>query len=164
VTSKDSHFSLPISNASSKELDAQIHLFKYFNYLPLAMTAHIKYLNWDSENIATFSPKIIKKIIRNVINFKGLIMTDDLMMKANIFDISKAVSYSNKANIDIILDCSSDWNRYIKIINNFKITKRFQNLAKIRSKKVKKRNLYIKSININNYHHLYNELIKLYGI
>jgi beta-N-acetylhexosaminidase len=66
------------------------------------MTAHIKYLSWDKNNIATFSPKIINQIIRKNVNFKGLIMSDDFMMKANEFKISKAISLSNKAGIDII--------------------------------------------------------------
>jgi len=164
VTNKDSHLSLPISKSSEKILKNHTFLFKKFNYLPLAMTAHIKYLNWDSKNIATFSPYVIKKIIRKDIKFKGLLMSDDLMMKANVYDISKTISLSNKAGIDIMLDCSSDWARYIKIINNFNITKNFKRLSNLYFSNQNEVKINYKSININHYHHLYNELIKMHGI
>ena len=164
VTNKDSHFALPVSKFSISELNRHLKLFIHFNNLPLAMTAHIKYLSWDKNNLATFSPKIINQIIRRDINFKGLIMSDDLMMKANTFDISKSISLSNEAGIDILLDCSSDWDRYIEIIKNFKTTYKFRVKKNLQLIKQNKNKFDIKSININHYHHLYNELIKLYGI
>jgi beta-N-acetylhexosaminidase len=71
VTNRDSHFALPVSKFSISELNRHLKIFKHFNYLPLAMTAHIKYLSWDKNNIATFSYKIINQIIRKNVNFKG---------------------------------------------------------------------------------------------
>ena len=163
LSNKDSHFHLPVSYASKSILNKQIQLFKKFHKLPMSMTAHIKYLNWDKENIATFSSKIIKDLIRKKINFKGLIMTDDLTMKANIYDIEQSVYLSNISGIDIILDCSSDWERYEIIIKNFNKTRYFNNKNEILSKNINKKH-YLKSININHYHDLYNELLNLYGI
>ena len=163
LTNKDSHFYLPVSKASKSTLNKQIFLFKKFNKLPMSMTAHLKYLNWDNKNIASYSPKIIKNLIRKKIKFKGLIMTDDLTMKANIYDIEQSVYQSNISGVDIILDCSSDWKRYEVIIKNFNKTKYFKNRDQILFKYVNKKH-YLKSININHYHDLYNELINLYGI
>jgi beta-N-acetylhexosaminidase len=163
LTNKDSHFTKPVTNASTKALNHQLSLFKTFVKLPMIMTAHIQYQNWDNHNIATFSPYILKDILRKKLKYKGLVMSDDLVMKANNQSIEKSIDQSNKSGLDIILDCSSDWKRYIKILENFKKTNFFNNKNKILfSKKTSNRRL--QSININHYHDLYNELIKLYGI
>ena len=58
-------------------------------------------------------------------------MSDDLVMKANNQSIEKSIDLSNKSGLDIILDCSSDWKRYIKILENFKKTNFFNNKNKI---------------------------------
>ena len=163
LTNKDSHFTKPVTNASTKVLDQQLSLFKKFIKLPMIMTAHIQYQNWDNINIATYSPYILKNILRKKLKYKGLVMSDDLVMKANNQSLEKSIDLSNKSGLDIILDCSSDWIRYRKILENFKKTNCFNNKTKILfSKKVSNKRL--QSININHYHDLYNELIKLYGI
>ena len=163
LTNKDSHFSKPIINATKKNLNYQLSLFKKFIDLPMIMTAHIQYNNWDRQNIATYSPHILKNILRNKLQYKGLIMSDDLVMKANDQTIQRSIELSNNSGLDIILDCSSDWERYKFILNNFRKTDFFKNRNKVLSlKKVPK--AVVKSININHYHDLYNELIKFYGI
>ena len=163
LTNKDSHFSKPIINATKKNLNYQLSLFKKFIDLPMIMTAHIQYNNWDRQNIATYSPHILKNILRNKLQYKGLIMSDDLVMKANDQTIERSIELSNNSGLDIILDCSSDWERYKFILNNFRKTDFFKNRNKILSlKKLPK--AVVKSININHYHDLYNELIKFYGI
>ncbi|GIR65758.1 MAG: hypothetical protein CM15mP70_08650 [Pelagibacteraceae bacterium] len=90
LTSKDSHLSLPTVSSSLKTLKNQLKLFHHFRHLPYAMTAHIRYDKWDIENMATYSKKIIHNIIRQQIKFKGLIMSDDMTMKANQYDINEA--------------------------------------------------------------------------
>ena len=125
------------------------------------MTAHIRYDKWDKENIATYSKKIIHNIIRQQIKFKGLIMSDDMTMKANQYDIKESISKCNHAGVDIFLDCSSDWERYHEAIKSFHVTNRYKKSLKIRNTK---RKIELKSINIIQYHDLYNELIKFYGI
>lgn len=163
LTNKDSHFSKPIINATKKNLNYQLSLFKKFIDLPMIMTAHIQYNNWDRQNIATYSPHILKNILRNKLQYKGLIMSDDLVMKANDQTIQRSIELSNNSGLDIILDCSSDWERYKFILNNFRKTDFFKNRNKVLSlKKLPK--AVVKSININHYHDLYNELIKFYGI
>ena len=108
LTSKDSHLSLPTVSSSLKTLNDQLKLFYHFRHLPYAMTAHIRYDKWDIENMATYSKKIIHNIIRQQIKFKGLIMSDDMTMKANQYDINESIIKCNHAGIDIFLDCSSD--------------------------------------------------------
>ena len=161
LTSKDSHLSLPTVGSSLKTLNDQLKLFYHFRHLPYAMTAHIRYDKWDIENMATYSKKIIHNIIRQQIKFKGLIMSDDMTMKANQYDIKESIIKCNHAGIDVFLDCSSDWKRYFEVIKSFQVTSRYKNLLKINRTK---RKADLKSINIIQYHDLYNELIKLYGI
>jgi len=161
LTSKDTHLTLPTVSSSLKILQNQLKLFQHFKHLPYAMTAHIKYEKWDNENMATYSKKIIQKIIRQQIKFRGLIMSDDMTMKANQYDIKESIIKCNQSGVDIFLDCSSDWGRYFDVIKSFKVTSRYKNSLKI---KKAKRKIDLKSINIIQYHDLYNELIKLYGI
>ena len=88
-------------------------------------------------------------------------MSDDMIMKANQYDINESIIKCNRAGIDIFLDCSSDWKRYFEVIKSFQVTSRYKNLLKINKTN---RKADLKSINIIQYHDLYNELIKLYGI
>ena len=124
------------------------------------MTAHIKYLKWDKGKYGDLFKKIIHNIIRQQIKFKGLIMSDDMTMKANHYDIKQSIIKCNHFRYRYIFDCSSDWKRYLEVIKSFKVTSRYKNSLKL---KKTKRKLF-KSINIIQYHDLYNELIKLYGI
>ena len=164
VTNKDSHLTMPISNLSNRSLSNHINIFKHFNTLPLAMTAHIKYLSWDQKYIATFSKIIINEIIRNKIGFKGLIMTDDLVMNANTYDIEESINLSNNSRIDIMLDCSSNWSKYSKIIDTFNVSKNYTRFYKLKMLRKYNPRINLESININQYHHLYNQLVRTHGI
>ncbi len=53
------------------------------------MTAHIIYKNMDKNLPATYSSLIIKNIIKSKLKFSGLIMSDDLCMKALSGSIEK---------------------------------------------------------------------------
>ena len=86
------------------------------------------------------------------------------MMMSYVFKISEAISLSNNVGIDILLDCSSDWDRYIEIIKNFNITNKYKAKINLQLGKLNRSKFNNKSININHYHHLYNELVKSYGI
>ena len=44
------------------------------------MTAHIRYRALDDENIATFSPRILRELLRSELGFTGLTITDSLDM------------------------------------------------------------------------------------
>src|SRR3546814_18409416 len=53
----------------------------------MAMTCHVVFNAWDPERPATLSPLIIDSVIRRRIGFHGLLMTDDLDMKALSGDV-----------------------------------------------------------------------------
>ena len=79
----DSHLELPRVDASLAELDrADFAPFKALAHLPMAMTAHVVYTALDPTGPATTSRKVVQEIIRQAIGFDGLLMSDDLSMKA----------------------------------------------------------------------------------
>ena len=71
-TKSDSHHKMPKVKLSYKVLN-NIDFFTFKdNPAKLAMTAHLLYQKIDPINVATFSKKIIKEIIRKKIGFKGI--------------------------------------------------------------------------------------------
>ena len=73
------------------------------------MTSHVKYNNFDSKNSATHSKIIINEIIRKKMKFRGIIMTDDISMKALKFDLKTNVIKSLDAGCNLILHCNGDY-------------------------------------------------------
>ena len=67
-----------------------------------AMTAHILYKKIDKFNVATFSGKIINNIIRNKIGFKGILISDDISMKALKYDLITNAKKSLSAGCNIV--------------------------------------------------------------
>ena len=103
----DSHLELPVVNAS--RLDLESHDFPPFAAmadLPMAMTAHVIYSAIDKANPATTSRKIIRDVIRKVIGFNGLLMSDDLSMKALRGSFQEKVEQSLHAGCDVVLHCN----------------------------------------------------------
>ena len=104
----DSHYDLPRVTASADDLEQDIAPFRLLASAPMAMTGHILFDAWDSENCATMSQKIITEIIRGEIGFDGLLMSDDLDMKALSGDVSDRAAQCVAAGCDIALNC---WGR-----------------------------------------------------
>ncbi|TQI72521.1 beta-N-acetylhexosaminidase [Bosea sp. AK1] len=102
----DSHHDLPIVDASLDELRA--HDFRPFRHLadmPLAMTAHLVFTALDAKNPATISRKIVREIMRDELGFDGLIMTDDISMKALSGSFEAKSRAAIRAGVDVILHC-----------------------------------------------------------
>ncbi|KAF0186158.1 MAG: beta-N-acetylhexosaminidase [Hyphomonadaceae bacterium] len=78
----DSHHELPIVTEGHNQLAADFAPFKALNDAPMAMTAHVKYTAYDAVDCATTSAKIINEIIRGEMGFDGLLVSDDISMKA----------------------------------------------------------------------------------
>ena len=76
----DSHFRL--QRVEANDLGADLLPFALNADLPWAMSAHIVYPAWDGALPATLSPTVIETIIRRRIGFEGVLVTDDLAMKA----------------------------------------------------------------------------------
>ncbi|MEK6545021.1 MAG: beta-N-acetylhexosaminidase [Nitrospinota bacterium] len=109
-TSSDSHLELPVVNHNIKrleniELKPFIHAFK--NGLRAVMTAHVLYPALDADYPATLSERIIKNILRKKYGFDGVVITDDLEMKAisNRYTGEDAGILSIRAGGDILLIC-----------------------------------------------------------
>ena len=72
------------------------------------MTAHIIYEDIDTDHPATLSKKVINDIIRKKIGFNGLIMTDDISMKAIKTSIVDASVKSLDSGCDLVLHCNGN--------------------------------------------------------
>ena len=107
-TDQDSHFTLPIVNKNKDELRRKDFLpFKKCNSF-FAMTAHVVYKAYDSNFAATHSKIIIEEIIRKHIKFKGLLISDDISMKALKFDIKKNTTLALDAGCNLVLHCNGN--------------------------------------------------------
>ena len=79
----DSHEALPRVHASKHDLESwDFQPFRLLSELPAAMTAHVVYTAFDETNPATTSKSVIDQAIRGAIGFDGLLISDDLEMKA----------------------------------------------------------------------------------
>ncbi len=103
----DSHLDLPIVATSHAELSAtDFAAFKALADMPAAMTAHVVFAALDPAHPASTSELVTREIIRGEIGFDGLLMSDDLSMKAldgSISDRAKAVI---SAGSDVALHCN----------------------------------------------------------
>jgi beta-N-acetylhexosaminidase len=105
----DSHFELPVVEASRQELEqTDFAPFAALNDLPIAMTGHVVYRAIDPERPATTSKRILTTIVRGEIGFQGLLLTDDISMKALGGDFQSRAAAAFEAGIDIVLHCNGD--------------------------------------------------------
>ncbi|MFC6490638.1 glycoside hydrolase family 3 N-terminal domain-containing protein, partial [Nitratireductor sp. GCM10026969] len=103
----DSHLALPRVEASLEALRARDFVpFKALNDLPMAMTAHVVYSAIDPEHPSTTSSRVIEDIIRGEIGFDGLLMSDDISMKALSGDYGARTSAILAAGCDVVLHCN----------------------------------------------------------
>ena len=104
----DTHYHLPTVTASDAELEIDLTPFKALAGAPMGMTSHIVFEAWDPERPATLSPIVIEEVIRGRIGFDGLLMTDDIDMKALTGSAGDKASGAIAAGCDLVLDC---WGR-----------------------------------------------------
>jgi beta-N-acetylhexosaminidase len=106
----DSHLELPRVNASQKELEEiDFKPFKLLCDMPLGMTAHVVYEAFDRERPGTCSPLVVDRVIRGFIGFDGLLMSDDLSMKALSGGYGERARAVFDAGVDLALHCNGDW-------------------------------------------------------
>jgi beta-N-acetylhexosaminidase len=105
----DSHHHLPVVDASYEELDARDFApFRVLSDMPMAMTAHVVYSALDAKRPATTSKRVMGEVIRGAIGFDGLVMSDDLSMKALSGDFTQRARASLSAGCDVVLHCNGD--------------------------------------------------------
>ncbi|OLF74082.1 beta-hexosaminidase [Maricaulis sp. W15] len=112
----DSHLELPVVPEEHGLLsETDFAPFKGLNDAPMAMTAHILYADIDPDQPATQSPDMVGKIIRGEIGFDGLLMTDDLSMKALSGTFRERGELSIKAGCDMLLHCNGNMSEMIGV-------------------------------------------------
>ncbi len=110
----DSHKELPVVSDDLTTLRANDFApFKALCATPLqdlcfAMTAHVVYQAIDSQRPATTSKAVINDIIRGEIGFRGLLMSDDLGMKALTGPFDARAAAALDAGCDLVLHCEGD--------------------------------------------------------
>ena len=105
----DSHLELPVVSASLKELEESDFVpIRALADMPLAMSAHVVYSDIDPKRPATTSRRVVKEIMRGLLNFDGLIMSDDLSMQALDGDMRARAAAVFKAGLDVALHCNGD--------------------------------------------------------
>src|SRR5437762_6608543 len=103
----DTHFKLPVVEASKAELEqTDFAPFHSLADLPMAMTAHVVFSELDPAHPATTSATIIEQVIRGVIGFQGLLMSDDVSMNALAGSIAERTQAIFAAGCDMVLHCN----------------------------------------------------------
>jgi beta-N-acetylhexosaminidase len=103
----DTHFRLPEVETSKTELEnTDFAAFRPLADLPMAMTAHVVFSALDPAHPATTSATIIEQVIRGVIGFQGLLMSDDVSMNALAGSIAERTRAIVTAGCDMVLHCN----------------------------------------------------------
>jgi beta-N-acetylhexosaminidase len=103
----DTHFRLPVVETSKAELErTDFAAFQPLADLPMAMTAHVVFSALDPAHPATTSATIIHQVIRGVIGFQGLLMSDDVSMNALAGSIAERTRAILAAGCDMVLHCN----------------------------------------------------------
>ena len=107
----DSHHELPVVDAARSDLKHDFSPFAALKDLPMAMSAHLLYTAIDPRRPATESPIVVAEIMRGEIGFEGLILSDDLSMKALAGTFEERAAAVIEAGLDIVLHCNGDSKR-----------------------------------------------------
>ncbi len=104
----DSHAALPTVDVAQEELRrTDFAPFRALRDLPWAMTAHVRFTAIDPRHPATTSPIVIDTVIRRDIGFKGVLVSDDLSMRALSGGLGERARDALAAGCDVALHCSA---------------------------------------------------------
>ena len=104
----DSHHELPVVDAAWDALKRDFAPFAALNDLPMAMSAHVLYTAIDKRHPATASSIVVAKVMRGEIGFDGLILSDDVSMKALKGPYEERAGAIIDAGLDIVLHCNGE--------------------------------------------------------
>jgi len=103
----DSHFALPVISTPLDVLaETDFATFAALKSLPMAMTAHVVMTDVDADAPVTTSKTAIERVIRGMIGFDGLLMSDDLSMRALSGSLGSGTAASFEAGCDVALHCN----------------------------------------------------------
>jgi beta-N-acetylhexosaminidase len=110
-TASDSHLTLPVVEKDRPELErCELRPFAAAAQAGVAsmMTAHVMFPAYDEHNPATMSRRILKDGLRDKLGYEGLIVSDDLEMKAvrGRFPLRQQLELACAATVDLFLVCS----------------------------------------------------------
>jgi beta-N-acetylhexosaminidase len=111
----DSHYDLPTVTAPAADLEVDVEPFRTLAHATMGMTSHIVFQAWDAERPATLSPIVIEQVIRGQIGFDGLLMTDDIDMKALSGTAGDKAAAAIAAGCDLVLDCWARMDEMVEI-------------------------------------------------
>jgi beta-N-acetylhexosaminidase len=107
--SADSHLKLPVVDTDRATLEAtDFAAFRPLAGQPLGMTAHVVFSAIDPDAPATTSVTMVREVIRGFIGFRGLLMSDDVSMKALSGTIEERSCAAFAAGCDVVLHCNGD--------------------------------------------------------
>jgi beta-N-acetylhexosaminidase len=105
----DSHYACPVVGTAHDELSRlDFAPFRMLAAMPWAMTAHIVYRALDAAAPATLSATVIGEVIRGEIGFDGVLISDDLSMRALGGSLGDRVRRALAAGCDLVLHCNGD--------------------------------------------------------
>jgi beta-N-acetylhexosaminidase len=112
-TSTDSHFELPLVEHPPDRLRAiEFEPFRaaVAEQVAFIMTAHVLVPSLDGNRPATLSPDVVQKLLRDELQFEGVILSDDLEMKAVSAQhaVPDAAVDAIRAGCDAVLICQGD--------------------------------------------------------
>lgn len=128
-TDTDSHLELPVLNHPPERLeDVELEPFRKMieAEISMLMTAHIMVPALDTVHPATLSHAIMTRLLRQELGYKGVVITDDLEMKAvsETYSVEEMVELGLRAGIDIFLICHTQekwekaWAHLLKLSEN----------------------------------------------
>ena len=104
----DSHHDLPVVAADADALAHDLEPFRSLSDAAMGMTGHVVFTAWDADHPASTSRTVLQEVVRGAIGFDGLLLSDDLDMKAldgRPPELARAVV---EAGCDAALNC---WGR-----------------------------------------------------
>jgi beta-N-acetylhexosaminidase len=112
-TSTDSHFELPLVEHAPDRLRAiEFEPFRaaVAEQVAFIMTAHVLVPSLDDSRPATLSPNVVQRFLREELKYEGVILSDDLEMKAvsSRYEVPEAAIDAIAAGCDGVLVCSGD--------------------------------------------------------
>lgn len=111
----DSHLALPMVESSHSELSrTDFKPFKYLSHSDMktalwAMAAHVVYSDLDRDSAASVSRRITDKVVREEIGFRGVLLADDISMKALGGTFESRVRGTLAAGMDLTMLCNGSF-------------------------------------------------------
>ena len=150
-TSTDSHFELPLVEHPPDRLRAiEYEPFRaaIAEQVAFIMIAHVLVPSLDEQKPASLSPRIVQRTLRDELKFDGVILSDDLEMKAVSahYAVPDAAVEAIAAGCDGVMVCQGDVNlqartleALIKAVESGTITAKRHDDAAMRLKRAKQR-------------------------